>query len=827
MGERKVANSFVQTMATADADAISLSKFVNGTEAETVPRRLNTTIKTLSFYISNILSKNAEIDALALDAKAHFTSVRSDFDTVSTSAKTGIDTAKSTALTELSATSTAAKSDVNAAAATAKGTITTTKNEVSEAAVAAKSQIVVVKDSVAATGESTKTHIEGVKTSVDNLSLATQRSIANTNTEIDGFFDDSKLLIKTINNNLKSLYNTSSARAASTDAIITDTFNKLSVIPKIATSNKGTVTINGVTQKTVGQMVYEAMDASVLPDGEVTDTVVVATAKYVGSKARTQASKNSDTINVDDFIQDINDPTTHTAGFQAAHDYLYALGGGTVHLNPRKYYIQGVEFGRGVRWLGAGTDSTIIKPTANPVAGLGLFTVVGDEPKSLTGIGFYEMTIEGDATASGYRPVGATAKGIDFGTNVSDAEINQCYFVNVFFSLCTIGLNMVRSVRFAPIIGCRFWTNELGLFIGNEHPVLVNNDFRYNNVGMDGICQDMDLTNTRFSYNRVGCQVEMSRSTLVNCKFWQNEVSGITNLREYCILTGCLFRGAGTFWKNVNGTNNESNMVGLSSRGTRISDSFFYGGNGLARPMIEFSSIYDQHSFNIVDNLFIVDSGHVIGKVGTGDISGLRVSDNSFLVTSTGDNAGAMGIRIPDNKGIVSETIFRDNYIRNQDASQTYEFVENPQVAAGGNIVKGNLFHNVSGRSGGVYFEDTSDSIFKDNIFRGTKFLSKIKILNMRKGLVIKDNIGFRTERNGEVSILRTETSVVVTHGLDAVALRSCLSVTPYLDMGDANKFWVSDFNNTNFTINVDVPPRITGATFMWTVNAHKFNLYD
>lgn len=77
-------------------------------------------------------------------------------------------------------------------------------------------------------------------------------------------------------------------------------------------------------------------------------------------------------------------------------------------------------------------------------------------------------------------------------------------------------------------------------------------------------------------------------------------------------------------------------------------------------------------------------------------------------------------------------------------------------------------------------------------------------------------NVGFASEANGTATIASGTTSIVVTHGLGITPALKDIRVTPTNNLGSAAKFWVSSPTSTQFTINVNVDPGATTATFAW-----------
>jgi len=83
---------------------------------------------------------------------------------------------------------------------------------------------------------------------------------------------------------------------------------------------------------------------------------------------------------------------------------------------------------------------------------------------------------------------------------------------------------------------------------------------------------------------------------------------------------------------------------------------------------------------------------------------------------------------------------------------------------------------------------------------------------------IVRNNIGWKTENTGTATVLSGTTSIAVSHGLDTTPALANLTVTPTNSLGSATRFWISGVTNTSFTINVDVNPGVTTATFAWAV---------
>lgn len=77
-------------------------------------------------------------------------------------------------------------------------------------------------------------------------------------------------------------------------------------------------------------------------------------------------------------------------------------------------------------------------------------------------------------------------------------------------------------------------------------------------------------------------------------------------------------------------------------------------------------------------------------------------------------------------------------------------------------------------------------------------------------------DVGIKSKNNGVATVASNFTSVVVNHGLAVTPALDDILVTPTNNLGTATKFWISAPTATQFTINVDVAPVISAATFVW-----------
>ena len=116
----------------------------------------------------------------------------------------------------------------------------------------------------------------------------------------------------------------------------------------------------------------------------------------------------------------------------------------------------------------------------------------------------------------------------------------------------------------------------------------------------------------------------------------------------------------------------------------------------------------------------------------------------------------------------------------------------------------------------GVRASNVTESIIKNNDLRDNSTAGFITGGTVT-GTIAKDNRGYITESFGTATIASGATSIAVNHGLNITPSLSNIQVTPTNDMGNAAKYWISTPTSTQFTINVNIDPGATTATFVWS----------
>lgn len=138
----------------------------------------------------------------------------------------------------------------------------------------------------------------------------------------------------------------------------------------------------------------------------------------------------------------------------------------------------------------------------------------------------------------------------------------------------------------------------------------------------------------------------------------------------------------------------------------------------------------------------------------------------------------------------------------------------------GNNIkVKRNTFQNGSGAIRFFADNPTTGVEIIENTFSNLANVSSI-INGRKEDTLVKRNIGFASESNGNAIIPDGQTSVWVRHNLRVTPKLSQIVVTPTNNLGNAMKYWISEVSSSQIRIMVDISPGTTGASFVWSVTS-------
>lgn len=218
-----------------------------------------------------------------------------------------------------------------------------------------------------------------------------------------------------------------------------------------------------------------------------------------------------------------------SATFQAAIDWIrdnLPDGRGRLYIPPGTYRIQGVNFYPGIYLEGAGAGATILTTpivfdnsgdigtailNAEPgAAGASIFEYGGVRGLSIIGPGTGIESTPGnrspdDITAGAvYRVNGIDFRRIDY-PGPSSYRLYQWMILECRIGQCNIGVNFYKNLYDVTVEDNFIHNNQIGVFVDLQHPNVLNNDFRYNDIGFYGrIVIDWACTQNRISLGRIG-----------------------------------------------------------------------------------------------------------------------------------------------------------------------------------------------------------------------------------------------------------------------------------------------------------------------------------
>lgn len=220
---------------------------------------------------------------------------------------------------------------------------------------------------------------------------------------------------------------------------------------------------------------------------------------------------------------------------------------------------------------------------------------------------------------------------------------------------------------------------------------------------------------------------------------------------------------------------------------------------------------------------------HIIGcnfVSGSNNCIGIRAQNvlNTKIIACMFDGLAGDGIFLVTNKCIVANNLITGPGDAGTVAASGIHLEFNTHF----NIIANNSLetsNTVAGRVRSLIREEStggsSDNLIEGNSVTWGAFGPNVALIESGgTGTIVRNNIGWKTDNAGTATIASGTTSIAVNHGLDITPSINVISVSPTNNLGAAAKFWVSNPTNTQFTINVDVDPGATTATFAWSIRA-------
>lgn len=200
-----------------------------------------------------------------------------------------------------------------------------------------------------------------------------------------------------------------------------------------------------------------------------------------------------------------------------------------------------------------------------------------------------------------------------------------------------------------------------------------------------------------------------------------------------------------------------------------------------------------------------VISGNVINSSGSGNTSGIEIKTGSHNLVVSNNIIYDMGTASSKGHGITlsSGTDLNDILITGNRCFDSGAGVQ----------TNGILLYAVPSTSTiqieGNYLEDNDVGVKADG---GAALSSTVKAIRNR---------GFTTENSGTATVSNGNSSVDVSHGLDVTPTAADIQITPTNNLGNSSLYWITSVGASTFTINVDVDPGATTATFCWSAQVY------
>lgn len=305
-------------------------------------------------------------------------------------------------------------------------------------------------------------------------------------------------------------------------------------------------------------------------------------------------------------------------------------------------------------------------------------------------------------------------------------------------------------------------------------------------------------------------QCSFERIHLTSCYNWGLKLGPITGgaFGHHNRVVQCLFDQGGSsagFGGGVWATSSDENWFNTS-------DFEFLGGTTSpigSNPIMFYDETGLQH---ITAANFVAGSNNCIG---------VRVQNakDTKIVACTFDGTAGDSVFIAGTRCVIAGNVFTSPGDNGSIAASGVHLEFNTHY----NAVSDNIFETATTASKTrslVREESTGGS--GDNIITGNTLVQNgapsVALLESAGAAttIIRNNIGWVTENSGTATVANGTTSIAVNHGLSVTPGLANIALTPTNNLGSATKFWISGVTSTQFTVNVDVNPGATTATFVW-----------
>lgn len=517
----------------------------------------------------------------------------------------------------------------------------------------------------------------------------------------------------------------------------------------------------------------------------------------IGLKALSEARMAKELV--EGIADKLNDGTRITSNFNSIQEALDDLPdtGGRVFVSPGEYKESLLVTKPNTHIFGT-WDSVIITPDN---------AVKGEDDSTMrilaNGCLVENLKFYGNPTnnlALNNQPDAVTSDGI--GIYASDCTVRNCWFVD------TMGHSIiVWNDGFSPYV-------ERGKRVNNiiADNLIEGDGFRAKiDVARDQPAIDGELIHTNGNVVISGNRIRNTNQYAIIIH-WGTEISIINNHIE----------NAHT------GIRPHGNCVNLNISGNIIRN-------------IPGIGIQLQHTGTPYEKIAV--SENIIENTGSFGIQAGEHVDKLIIANNIIKDTGLRAIEVGSKNTIIESNVVEGSFIQDTSSAKNVKVINNiispgyspcVRLDGSGAIVRGNTFKD--GRYGVfLYGAELKDIVIDSNKFKGCErginltSAKTMQIINndfadteipihrpsmLTEGSVVRGNVGFETERKGIATIEANETTISINHNIGTQGYGNMTSetygitpemiqATPLSDLGENNRFWLSDVTATTFTINI------------------------
>lgn len=333
----------------------------------------------------------------------------------------------------------------------------------------------------------------------------------------------------------------------------------------------------------------------------------------------------------------------------------------------------------------------------------------------------------------------------------------------------------------------------------------------FSDFTIDGNCANQTAGGGILANGAVQCSFE--RLHITSCYNWGLQLGPITGgaFGHHNRVVQCLFDSNGVSSAGYGGG---ATMTSSDENWFYGSDFEYLGGStnpdGSGYPVM----LYDRAGLQ-----YIVATNFVNGY---NDCIGVRVQDtkDTKIEACTFDGLAGDSVWISGTKCIISGNVFTCPGEAGSTAASGVHLEYNTSY----NVVTGNSLEtsNSSNKTRSLIREESTggsnNNIITNNALYQNAAPTVALLESAGTSTIVRNNVGWTTESNGTATVANGTTSIAVTHGLSVTPAAGNISVTATNNMGNAAQFWVDNITSSAFTINVDVDPGATTATFAWLI---------